>query len=95
MALPFASEMDALYLACVVVDRRPAVLISAGDPVGRCSRAKLLNALRLGPQPTAVLLTIVLTFFGAPRLPSAPAHNVSLVVIRCRRHNRRVTDFVV
>jgi TRAP-type C4-dicarboxylate transport system permease small subunit len=56
--------MDALYLACVIVAGVALVLISAVIPWAVFTRY-VLNSAASWPEPMAVLLTIVLTFFGA------------------------------
>src|SRR5207302_902664 len=58
------NAMDMLYLACVVVAGIALVLISAVIPWAVFTRY-VLNSAASWPEPTAVLLTIVLTFFGA------------------------------
>src|SRR5579862_7309446 len=64
MAATFRRAMDALYLLCVIVGCTALVLISAVIPWAVFTR-KVLNSAASWPEPTAVLLTIVLTFFGA------------------------------
>jgi len=56
--------MDYLYLACVIVGCTALVLISAVIPWAVFTRY-VLNSAASWPEPTAVLLTIVLTFIGA------------------------------
>src|SRR5437588_4828974 len=56
--------MDALYLACAVIAGVALVLISAVIPWAVFTRY-VLNSAASWPEPMAVLLTIVLTFFGA------------------------------
>jgi TRAP-type C4-dicarboxylate transport system permease small subunit len=56
--------MDALYLVCVIVAGTALVLISAVIPWAVFTRY-VLNSAASWPEPTAVLLTIVLTFIGA------------------------------
>ena len=56
--------MDGLYYACVVVGCLAMVLISAVIPWAVFTRY-VLNSAASWPEPTAVLLTIVLTFIGA------------------------------
>src|SRR5215468_12316223 len=60
----FRRSMDALYLACVIIAGVALVLISAVIPWAVFTRY-VLNSAASWPEPTAVLLTIVLTFFGA------------------------------
>lgn len=64
MAHQFRKAMDALYLACVVIAGVSLVLISAVIPWAVFTRY-VLNSAASWPEPMAVLLTIVLTFFGA------------------------------
>jgi TRAP-type C4-dicarboxylate transport system permease small subunit len=56
--------MDALYALCVAVAGTALVLISAVIPWAVFTRY-VLNSAASWPEPTAVLLMIVLTFFGA------------------------------
>jgi TRAP-type C4-dicarboxylate transport system permease small subunit len=64
MAEAFRRAMDALYLCCAVIAGVALVLISAVMPWAVFTRY-VLNSAASWPEPTAVLLTIVLTFFGA------------------------------
>jgi len=63
MARVFRRSMDALYWACVVLAGAALVLISAVIPWAVYTRY-VLNRAASWPEPTAVLLMIVLTFFG-------------------------------
>jgi TRAP-type C4-dicarboxylate transport system permease small subunit len=56
--------MDTLYWLCVVLAGTALVLISAVMPWAVYTRY-VLNRAASWPEPTAVLLMIVLTFFGA------------------------------
>jgi TRAP-type C4-dicarboxylate transport system permease small subunit len=56
--------MDMLYFACVIVAGTALVLISAVIPWAVYTRY-VLNRAASWPEPMAVLLMIVLTFFGA------------------------------
>jgi TRAP-type C4-dicarboxylate transport system permease small subunit len=56
--------MDALYRCCVVVAGSAMVLISFIVPWGVFTRYGL-NSASSWPEPAAILLSIVLTFFGA------------------------------
>ena len=56
--------MDVLYGACVVIAGTALVLISAVIPWAVYTRY-VLNRAASWPEPVAVLLMIVLTFFGA------------------------------
>jgi len=64
MAGLFRRAMDYLYWLCVVVGGAALVLISAVIPWAVFTRY-VLNSAASWPEPLAVLLTIVLTFFGA------------------------------
>jgi TRAP-type C4-dicarboxylate transport system permease small subunit len=64
MAVIYRRAMDALYILCVVVAGLALVLISLVVPWAVYTRY-VLNSAASWPEPTAVLLTIVLTFFGA------------------------------
>src|SRR3954451_18679884 len=64
MASLYRSAMDALYLVCVVVAGVALVAISAVIPWSVFTRY-VLNSAASWPEPMAILLTIVLTFFGA------------------------------
>ena len=63
MAPTIRSAMDALYLFCVGAAGAALVLISAVIPWAVYTRY-VLNRAASWPEPTAVLLMIVLTFFG-------------------------------
>jgi TRAP-type C4-dicarboxylate transport system permease small subunit len=69
----FRRAMDALYLVCVVVAGVALVLISAVIPWAVFTRY-VLNSSASWPEPLAVLLTIVLTFFGAAACYRRAAH---------------------
>jgi TRAP-type C4-dicarboxylate transport system permease small subunit len=64
MRLGFRRAMDALYLVCVFLSGLSLVLISAIIPWSVYTRY-IVNRAASWPEPMAVLLTIVLTFFGA------------------------------
>lgn len=64
MAALFRRAMDYLYLLCVIVGCIALVAISAVIPWAVFTRY-VLNSAASWPEPTAVLLTIVLTFIGA------------------------------
>ena len=74
------TAMNALYRFCVVVAGAALVLISAVIPWGVFTRY-VLNSAASWPEPMAILLTIVLTFFGAAACYRAGIHmNVAVVV---------------
>jgi TRAP-type C4-dicarboxylate transport system permease small subunit len=56
--------MDALYWSCAILAGVSLVLISAVIPYSVYTRY-VLNRAASWPEPAAILLTIVLTFFGA------------------------------
>jgi TRAP-type C4-dicarboxylate transport system permease small subunit len=64
MAAAYRTAMDALYFVCVLIAGVALVLISAVIPWAVFTRY-VLNSAASWPEPTAVLLTIWLTFFGA------------------------------
>jgi TRAP-type C4-dicarboxylate transport system permease small subunit len=81
MAAHFRKAMDALYLICVAIAGTALVLISAIIPWGVYTRY-VLNSAASWPEPTAVLLTIWLTFFGAAACYRLRFHmNVSFFVM--------------
>ena len=65
--------MDALYAACVAIAGTALVLISAVIPWAVYTRY-VLNRAASWPEPMAVLLMIVLTFFGAAACYRAGLH---------------------
>jgi TRAP-type C4-dicarboxylate transport system permease small subunit len=60
----YRTAMDRLYRLCILLAGGAMVLISAVIPWGVYTR-KVLNSAASWPEPMAVLLAIVLTFFGA------------------------------
>ena len=64
MRAGFRKAMDVVYLLCVIVAGSALVLVSAVIPWGVYTRY-VINRAASWPEPMAVLLTIVLTFFGA------------------------------
>ena len=76
----YRSAMNALYYACVSIAGVALVLISAVIPWAVFTRY-VLNSAASWPEPMAVLLTIVLTFFGAAACYRLGLHmNVNLMV---------------
>src|SRR5438105_6077247 len=87
--------MDALYDACVIIAGAALVLISAVIPWAVYTRY-VMNRAASWPEPTAVLLTIVLTFFGAAACYRLGLHmNVTLAVDHLPKAWRRGVDFLV
>src|SRR5260370_34035654 len=92
MEQPLSAAMDALYRVCVVVSGAALVLISAVIPWGVFSHY-VLNSAASWPEPMAILLTIVLTFFGAAACYRAGTHmSVSVVVRAMSRSLRQMTE---
>src|SRR3954469_1378545 len=91
----YRQAMDAAYLVCVVIAGVALVLISAVIPWGVYTRY-VLNSAASWPEPTAVLLTIWLTFFGAAACYRLGLHmNVSIGVDMLPDHARRIVDMIV
>src|SRR5712692_10839591 len=65
--------MDALYWACAVIAGSALVIISLVVPWGVYTRYVLESAASW-PEPMAILLSIVLTFFGAAACYRSDAH---------------------
>jgi TRAP-type C4-dicarboxylate transport system permease small subunit len=80
-ALRLRAAMDGLYRLCVVVSGAALVLISAVIPWGVFTRY-VLNSAASWPEPMAILLTIVLTFFGSAACYRAGAHMSVSVLVR-------------
>ena len=84
--------MDALYRFCIIVAGGALVLISAVIPWGVFTRY-VLNSAASWPEPMAILLTIVLTFFGAAACYRAGTHmSVSVAVRALSPRLRRVIE---
>jgi TRAP-type C4-dicarboxylate transport system permease small subunit len=87
--------MDALYALCVCIAGAALVLISAVIPWAVFTRY-VLNSAASWPEPTAVLLMIVLTFFGAAACYRAGLHmQMSFFVALLPPHGRRIAALVV
>src|SRR6201995_5612777 len=94
MAETYRRAMDALYLLCVLVAGTALVLISAVIPWAVFTRY-VLNSAASWPEPTAVLLTIVLTFIGAAACYRRQLHmNVSFFVQMFPPRLRRLTELL-
>ena len=95
MSQLYRKAMDALYLLCVMIAGTSLVLISAVIPWAVYTRY-VINRAASWPEPAAVLLTIVLTFFGAAACYRLGLHmNVTLAVDLLPKSLRRITDVVV
>src|SRR6266436_3097314 len=91
-ALRLRKAMDTLYRLCAIVAGGALVLISAVIPWGVFTRYAL-NSAASWPEPMAILLTIVLTFFGAAACYRAGTHmSVSMLVRTMSRRLRRMTE---
>jgi TRAP-type C4-dicarboxylate transport system permease small subunit len=95
MAASYRKLMDVAYLVCVWLAGVALVLISAVIPWGVYTRY-VLNSAASWPEPTAVLLTIVLTFYGAAACYRLGTHmNVVVGVALLPPRARRVADLAV
>lgn len=91
--------MDALYAACIAIAGAALVLISAVIPWAVYTRY-VLNRAASWPEPMAVLLMIVLTFFGAAACYRAGLHMrmsffVSLLPMRLQRMMAFVVELLM
>jgi TRAP-type C4-dicarboxylate transport system permease small subunit len=94
MALIYRKAMDALYLVCVLAAGFALVLISAVIPWAVFTRY-VLNSAASWPEPTAVLLTILLTFIGAASCYRRRLHmNVSFFVAMLPTSVRHLTELI-
>ena len=95
MAALYRKAMDWAYLVCVWLAGAALVLISAVVPYGVYTRY-VLNSAASWPETTAVLLTIVLTFYGAAACYRLGLHmNVVVGVNMLPPAARRITDLGV
>ena len=95
MAASYRKLMDWAYLVCVWLAGTALVLISAVIPWAVYTRY-VLNSAASWPEPTAVLLTIVLTFYGAAACYRLGTHmNVTIAIDALPPRARRVVDLVV
>jgi len=95
MARLYRRSMDALYLICATIAGGALVLISAVIPWAVFTRY-VLNSAASWPEPMAVLLTIVLTFFGAAACYRLRLHmNVAFFAGLLPSLLRRVSELVV
>src|SRR5215831_15302627 len=95
MARLYRRAMDALYLICATIAGTALVLISAVIPWAVFTRY-VLNSAASWPEPMAVLLTIVLTFFGAAACYRLRLHmNVAFFASLLPSMLRCVAEFVV
>ncbi len=95
MSTLYRQAMDWAYLVCVWLAGLALVLISAVIPWAVFTRY-VLNSAASWPEMTAVLLTIVLTFFGAAACYRLGVHmNVTIGVDLLPARLRRAADFIV
>jgi TRAP-type C4-dicarboxylate transport system permease small subunit len=91
----YRKTMDRAYLVCVVVAGIALVLISLIMPWAVFTRY-VLNSAASWPETAAVLLTIVLTFFGAAACYRLGLHmNVTVAVDTLPPKARKVANFLV
>src|SRR5690349_7310808 len=92
MAALYRKSMDLLYIACSLIAGISMVLISAVIPYSVYTRYAL-NSAASWPEPMAILLTIVLTFFGAAACYRTGTHmSVSVAVRALSPRLRRVIE---
>jgi TRAP-type C4-dicarboxylate transport system permease small subunit len=90
----YRQVMDVLYRFCVVVAGSAMVLISFIVPWGVFTRYGL-NSASSWPEPAAILLSIVLTFFGASACYRVGLHmRVTFVRDRLPLLPQRIADIV-
>src|SRR5271165_4165606 len=95
MPLTFRRAMDALYWLCVLLAGSALVVISAVIPWAVYTRY-VINQAASWQETLAVLLTIVLTFFGAAACYRLGLHmNVSFFVGLLPPPLQRAADLVV
>lgn len=95
MAASFRRAMDWAYFVCVLIAGVALVLISAVIPWAVFTRY-VLNSAASWPETTAVLLTIVLTFYGAAACYRLGVHmSVTVGVALLPRGWQRIADHVV
>ena len=95
MAAFYRQAMDRAYFLCVLLAGIALVLISAVIPWAVFTRY-VLNSAASWPEPAAVLLTIVLTFFGAAACYRLGIHmSVTVGVDLLPARIRRITNLLV
>jgi len=94
MIATYRRAMDALYLLCIGLAGASLVLISVIVPWGVFTRY-VLNSASSWPEATAILLSIVLTFFGAAASYRVGLHmRVSFVRDQMPAPMARAADFL-
>jgi TRAP-type C4-dicarboxylate transport system permease small subunit len=95
MAVLYRKAMDIAYLLCVLLAGTALVLVSAVIPWAVYTRY-ILNSAASWPEPTAVLLTIVITFFGAAACYRLGLHmSVTIGVGLLPPRLRKAADLIV
>lgn len=95
MMTSYRKAMDALYIFSASIAGAALVLISAIMPWAVFTRY-VLNSAASWPETAAVLLTVVVTFFGAAACYRLGLHmSVSVAVDTFPPKLRRATDFIV
>jgi TRAP-type C4-dicarboxylate transport system permease small subunit len=95
MAALYRKAMDGAYSVCVWLAGIALVLVSAVIPWAVFTRY-VLNSAASWPEPAAVLLTIVITFFGAAACYRLGIHmNVSVGVSMLPARLQRAAAFIV
>ena len=93
-ASPLRRAMDGLYRGCAIIAGSALVLISLVVPWGVYTRYVLESAASW-PEPMAVLLSIVLTFFGAAVCYRSGVHmRVTVVRDLLPRSPRRIVELI-
>src|SRR6202453_2834447 len=94
MLTGYRRAMDGLYRVCVLVAGSAMVLIALIVPWGVFTRYGL-NSASSWPEPAAILLSIVLTFFGAAACYRVGLHmRVTFVRDRLPAPLQRVVDLI-
>ena len=92
MQRPFRQVANALYWLCAAVASSALVLIAIIIPWGVYTRY-VVNRAASWPEPAAILLSIVLTFFGAAACYRADVHmRITVVRDRLPRFWRRLSE---
>ena len=95
MAELYRNAMDKAFMVCVVISGVAMVAISVIMPWAVFTRY-VLNSAASWPETAAVLLTIVLTFFGAAACYRLGLHmNVTVGVALLPPRARKVADLIV
>jgi TRAP-type C4-dicarboxylate transport system permease small subunit len=95
MAGSYRRAMDVAYMICVWIAGAALVLVSAVIPWAVFTRY-VLNSAASWPEITAVLLTIVVTFYGAAACYRLRVHMSVVVVVNLLPESmRRVVDLIV